>query len=76
MDISEQISDGASRLIPGVPLDVIALGCTSASIVIGQCHVQGLMKKGRGNVKTTTPILAFFDALNALNASRVGIVCP
>ena len=33
--MKERLEDAVSKILPGMPLDVVAFACTSASMVIG-----------------------------------------
>src|SRR5690349_15719573 len=37
--MEDRLEDAASVIMPGVPLDVVAFGCTSATMVIGEERV-------------------------------------
>ena len=60
------IADQAAVILPGVELDVLAYGCTSASIVLGEDRVFELINKGRPEAQPTTPVTAAFAAFRAL----------
>ena len=70
------IADAANLILPGTPIDVIAYGCTSASMAIGEEKVFGHIRKHRPNVKATTPITAAFAAFRAFGAKRIGVLTP
>ena len=70
------IANQAAVILPGVELDVLAYGCTSASIVLGEERVFELIKKGRPEAQPTTPVTAAFAAFRALQTHRIGVVTP
>lgn len=70
------ISATARLILPGEELDVIAYGCTSASMVIGEEKVFARLAEGRPEAKPTTPITAAFAAFDAFNAKRIAVVTP
>ena len=70
------IADAAAVILPGNPLDVIAYGCTSASMVLGEETVFERIHAARPDVKATTPITAAFAAFDALGAKRIGVLTP
>ncbi len=70
------IAGQASVILPGVELDVLAYGCTSASMVLGEDRVFELIKKGRPEARPTTPITAAFAAFRAFRSRRIGVVTP
>ncbi|GIS88385.1 MAG: hypothetical protein CM1200mP18_10950 [Gammaproteobacteria bacterium] len=70
------IADQAAVILPGVELDVLAYGCTSASIVLGEDRVFELIKKGGPEAQPTTPVTAAFAAFRAFQSRRIGVVTP
>ena len=70
------LADCASLILPGIDLDVVAYGCTSASIVLGEEQVFASIGKGRPEARPTTPITAAFAAFDALGARRIAVVTP
>jgi len=70
------IADRADVILPGLPLDVVAFGCTSASMVIGEERVFELIRSVRPGVACTTPITAAFAAFDALGLRRIGVLTP
>lgn len=71
-----RLSEAAGLILPGVPLDVIAFGCTSGSMVIGEERVFERIREARPGVACTTPITATFAALDALGTRRVALLTP
>jgi maleate isomerase len=71
-----RIADAASVILPGSKLDVVAYGCTSASMAIGEEKVFARIREARPDVKCTTPITAAFAAFRALGAKRIGVLTP
>ncbi len=60
----------------GGRLDVVAYGCTAASMAIGEDKVIANINKARPNVAGTTPITAAFAAFDAYGAKRIGVLTP
>lgn len=71
-----RIAQCAGIMLPGADLDVIAYGCTSASMAIGEERVFERIREARPNVECTTPITAAFAAFHALGARRIGVLTP
>jgi maleate isomerase len=63
-------------ITPDTPVDVIAYGCTSASMAIGEEQVFANIRRAKPDVKCTTPITAAFAAFDAFKASRIGVLTP
>ena len=71
-----RIASATGVILPGSPLDVVAFGCTSASMAIGEEKVFDRIREARPDAKCTTPITAAFAAFRALNAKRIGVLTP
>lgn len=76
MKMAGRLAEAASLILPGVPLDVMAFGCTSASMVIGEERVFERIRAARPGVRCTTPITATFAALEAFGARRIALLTP
>ncbi|MBO67342.1 MAG: Asp/Glu racemase [Acidiferrobacteraceae bacterium] len=74
--MGRDIYDCAAVILPGVEFDVIAYGCTSASIVLGEEQVFEKLQAARPEAIPTTPITAAFAAFDALNIKRLGVLTP
>ena len=57
-------------------LDVVAFGCTSASMALGEEEVFRQIHRARPKVACTTPVTAAFAAFKALGARRIGVLTP
>lgn len=71
-----RIRDCADVFLPGAEMDVIAYGCTSASMAIGEEKVFQRIREARPGVACTTPITAAFAAFDAFQAKRIGVLTP
>ena len=70
------ITSAAELILPGDQLDVLAYGCTSASIVLGTPTVAKNLNAAKPNAKTTNPAFAAFTAFQALRARRIAVLTP
>lgn len=75
-DMQNRITDCAALLAPNSDLDVIAYGCTSASMTIGEKTVFQLIRNVKPRSLITTPITAAFAAFSAFGAKRIGVLTP
>jgi len=75
-EIESRIAPATGLLLPGEPLDVVAFGCTSASMVIGEERVFARIRETRPGIACTTPITAAVAALGALQAPRIALLTP
>lgn len=71
-----RIAAATDVILPGAPLDVVAYGCTSASMAIGEERVFGHIRSVRPDARCTTPVTAAFAAFRALGARRIGVLTP
>ncbi|MCP5080968.1 MAG: Asp/Glu racemase [Alphaproteobacteria bacterium] len=71
-----RLTDTADLILPGADLDVLAFGCTSASMAIGEARVFELLEASKPGAKYTTPITSAFAAFRAFGAKRVGVLTP
>jgi maleate isomerase len=72
----ERIAPAADLILPGMKLDVVAFGCTSASMELGEEEVFRQIHSVRPGVKCTTPVTAAFAAFEALGVHRIGVLTP
>jgi maleate isomerase len=71
-----RIAAAADLILPGSELDVVAYGCTSASMAIGEDKVFDKIRTVRPKARCTTPITAAFAAFRAMGARRIGVLTP
>ncbi len=74
--MSPRITDCANVITPDTSVDVIAYGCTSASMAIGEEKVFENIQTAKPGSKCTTPITAAFAAFDAFKAKRIGVLTP
>ncbi len=70
------ITPATELILPGCKLDVVAFGCTSASMELGEEVIFREIHKVRAEVKCTTPVTAAFAAFKAFGARRIGVLTP
>jgi maleate isomerase len=71
-----RLTEAASQILPDEEVDVIAYGCTAASIVLGNDVVTAYLNAAKPNTPCVTPSSAAFDAFAALGAARVSVLTP
>lgn len=71
-----RIAESASLILPGLPLDVVGYGCTSASMVIGEDRVGERIREARPGVAATTPVTAARAAFSTLGMKRIALLTP
>jgi maleate isomerase len=70
------IAEAARLILPGLKLDVIGFGCTSASMVLGEAAIGARIREARPGVAVTNPVTAAFAAFHALGARRIAVLTP
>ena len=76
-----QLAHAASLILPDVPLDAIAFGCTSGTVALGYETVKhqilsGLPEDRRGSVEVITPLTAARDAFRAMGITNIALLTP
>ncbi|WP_459616672.1 maleate cis-trans isomerase family protein [Bordetella sp. 2513F-2] len=74
--MEQDIRAAVALIVPGLPLAVVAFGCTSGTIVIGEEQVFARIREARPDVACTTPITGAVAGLRRLGAARIGLVTP
>ncbi len=74
--MESEIAPATELLVPGSGLDVVAYGCTSGGMVIGDETVFARIREARPDVACTTPMISAFAALEALDARRICLIMP
>ncbi|HVL58697.1 MAG TPA: aspartate/glutamate racemase family protein, partial [Burkholderiaceae bacterium] len=74
--MEKDIAGSVALIRPGERLDVVAFGCTSGAMVIGEQRVCERIREARPGVACTTPITAALAGLNALKARRIALLTP
>lgn len=75
-NIAQGITDAASLIAVGLPMDVMAFGCTSAAMVIGSKKIKKLMTASHPGIPVTNPWEAAKAAFKSLKAEKVSIFSP
>ena len=71
-----RLTAAADLILPALPLDVVAFGCTSASMMLGEQQVFERIRAARPGAACTTPITAAFAAFETLGARRIALLTP
>lgn len=75
-EMEKDIPAAVELIVPDVPLKVVAFGCTSGSVVIGEANIAAQIHTKRPGVATTTPITAAVAGLRALGKQRIALITP
>ncbi len=74
--MESRIPAACEMILPGMPLDVVAYGCTSASMVIGEDKIFDRIHEARQGVPCTTPVTAARAAFQALGVKHFALLTP
>ncbi|HLW91363.1 MAG TPA: Asp/Glu racemase [Roseiarcus sp.] len=74
--IGPRIAPTADLILPGLELDVVAFGCTSATMTLGEDAVFAEIKRVRPRAACTTPVTAALAAFRTLHAKGIGLLTP
>jgi len=74
--MQKRISKTVDLILPDEKLDVVAYGCTSASMVMGEEKVFEQIRKSQPHAKCTTPATAAFAAFRVFGAKRIAVLTP
>ncbi|MGO9772447.1 MAG: Asp/Glu racemase [Roseiarcus sp.] len=74
--IGPRIAPSVALILPGAALDVVAFGCTSATMTLGEDAVFAEIRKARPGVACTTPVTAALAAFRALGVKSIGLLTP
>jgi maleate isomerase len=75
-EMEKDIARTAALILPAERLDVLAFGCTSGTIVIGEEQVFARLGEARPGIHCTTPITAALAGMKALGCPRVALLTP
>lgn len=71
-----EIAQATRLILPGVELNVVGFGCTSASMLLGEQTIGARIREARPGIAFTTPVTGAFAGLRALNAHRIAVLTP
>jgi maleate isomerase len=74
--IGPRIAPSLDLILPGLRLDVVGFGCTSATMTLGEEAVFAEIHKIRPGVACTTPVTAALAAFRELGARSIGLLTP
>jgi maleate isomerase len=74
--IGPRIAPTTALILPGIPLDVVGFGCTSATMTMGEEAIFAEIRKARPGIACTTPVTSALAAFEALGANRIGLLTP
>jgi len=76
LKMGNHITEVSNQILPGQKIDVVAYGCTSGTIAIGEDHIESQVKKSKPKAKVTTPITAAIKAFKKLSLNNIAVLTP
>lgn len=74
--MGDRLDESLELLVPSSPVDVVAYGCTSGSMVLGQDALECAVHKLRPGVAVTNPLLAARRWMQHTGLKRPAILLP
>lgn len=74
--LEKEITQGAKLILPGVPIDVMAFGCNSGTMILGEDVVYEKIRRARPGVACTSPVTGTIAAYKRLGVSRIAVLTP
>ena len=74
--MGELIPEVAHQILPLQKIDVIAYGCTSGTIAMGESLITSQVHKKKPEALITTPITAAIKAFKKLNLKNIAVLTP
>ena len=74
--MQSRIAPAADLILPSMRLDVVAFGCTSAAMELGEETVFEELRKVRPGSRYTTPITGALAAFATLGLRRIAVLTP
>ena len=71
-----RLAAAAASVMPGDRLDVLAFGCTSCVMTLGEAAVDARIHEARPGIAVTDPVRAAIKGLHALGAKRIAMLTP
>ena len=76
LKMADHLPKIVENILPNQKLDVVAYGCTSGTIAIGEERITSQIHKTKPSVYVTTPITAALRAFEKLEINKIAILTP
>ena len=76
MRMADHITETTNQILPNEKIQVVAYGCTSGTIEIGEKRIRSEIFKAKPDALITTPITAAVKALKLLNHKKIAVLTP
>ncbi len=74
--VGGDITESVKGLMPDSPLDVVAFGCTSATMALGRDTIEAAVLRARSDVQVVEPISAALAGLELLGCRKIALLTP
>ncbi len=74
--VGGDVTEAVAGLMPDSPLDVVAFGCTSATMALGRDAIEAAVLRARPDVQVVEPISAALAGLELLGCQRIALLTP
>ncbi|NEQ80114.1 MAG: hypothetical protein F6K26_07590 [Moorea sp. SIO2I5] len=74
--MANELTKATALILPGICLDVLAYGCTSATVEIGAETIFKLLRAAKPEAKCTTPLTAAISGFEKLKVRRISLLTP
>ena len=74
--MADHIAETTNQILPNEKIQVVAYGCTSGTIEIGEKKIRSEIFKAKPDALITTPITAAVKALKLLNNKKIAVLTP
>lgn len=76
LKMTDYMSKIANDILPGENIDVIAYGCTSGTVAIGDKKIKEEINKSKVKAYVTTPITSALKAFKKLKIKKIAVLTP
>ncbi len=76
LQMADHLSDTTKQILPNEKIEVIAYGCTSGTIEIGENRIKKEIQKSKPDASITTPITAAVKAFKLLKFKKIAVLTP
>ena len=76
MRMADHLTETTNQILPNEKIQVIAYGCTSGTIEIGETRIRSEILKAKPDALISTPITAAVKALKLLNHKKIAVLTP
>ena len=74
--MEQDLERAATDMLPGKQIDVVAFGCSSGTVAIGEKTLTEKIRKIKPTARVTNPVTAATSAFSALGVKKLTIITP